>query len=172
MKKILLGLLAVIGLVGCSNGAVAQIKVGDKVPLFSLTDQNGKVFNMADVAGKRRIVIYFYPKDDTPGCTKEACSFRDNKALFAEYNTDIVGISAQDVESKKAFAEKYQLNFSVLADEGNKVRKMFAVPSDLGIIPGRVTYVVDESGVVVFIYNSQTDAEAHVTEALKFVKGL
>ena len=99
MKKILLAVMAVIVLVGCSDGAVAQVKVGDKVPIFSLTDQNGKVFNMADVAGKRRVVIYFYPKDDTPGCTKEACSFRDNKALFAEYNTDIVGISAQDVSS-------------------------------------------------------------------------
>jgi peroxiredoxin Q/BCP len=114
------------------------------------------------------LVIYFYPKDDTPGCTKEACSFRDSYESFQDMGARVIGISADDVASHKAFAVKYRLPFDLLSDPGNAVRKQFGVPADLfGLIPGRVTYVFDRQGVCVKVFNAQLQAEQHMTEALK-----
>jgi thioredoxin-dependent peroxiredoxin len=150
-----------------------KIEVGSSVPQFELYDQNGKLFSLASVIGKKNLVIYFYPKDDSPGCTKEACSFRDQFDVFNEADALIIGISGQSVESHKKFAEKYRLNFTLLSDEGDKVQKLFGVPVNfLGLVPGRVTYIVDKSGKVVFIFNSQTQAEKHVEEALRILKSL
>ena len=119
------------------------------------------------------MVIYFYPKDDSQGCTKEACSFRDQFEVFTEADAVIIGISGQSVKSHKKFAEKNRLNFTLLSDEGNKVRKLFGVPANLfGFIPGRVTYVTDKSGKVVYIFNSQVEAEKHVDEALRILKSI
>ena len=118
-------------------------------------------------------MIYFYPKDDTPGCTKEACYFRDEYDVFEKADALIIGISGQSVDSHKKFAEKYHLNFTLLSDEENKVRKLFGVPVNLfGLLPGRVTYIIDKSGKVVYIFNSQTQAKRHVDEALRILKGL
>jgi thioredoxin-dependent peroxiredoxin len=150
-----------------------KIEEGSQVPLFTLPDQNGKEFALKSVIGKKNLVIYFYPKDDSPGCTKEACSFRDQFEVFNEADAMIIGISGQSVESHKKFAEKYHLNFTLLSDEGDKLRKSFGVPENfMGMIPGRVTYVVDKSGKVVFVFNSQTQATKHVDEALRILKGL
>lgn len=150
-----------------------KIEVGSLVPEFSLPDQNGKLFSANSVIGKKNLVIYFYPKDDSPGCTKEACSFRDSFEVFNEAEAVIIGISGQSVESHRKFAEKYRLSFTLLSDEGDKVRKMFGVPVNfLGLLPGRVTYIADKSGKVVYIFNSQTQAEKHVEEALRILKGL
>jgi peroxiredoxin Q/BCP len=149
------------------------IKVGDNIPVFSLPDQNGDSFNLKKVLGTKKLVIYFYPKDDSPGCTKEACHFRDLFEAFNESDALIIGISGQSVESHKRFAEKYRLSFTLLSDRGNKVRKMFGVPSNaLGLLPGRVTFVTDRTGKVVYIFNSQSQAERHVDEALKILKEL
>jgi len=118
-------------------------------------------------------VIYFYPKDDSPGCTKEACSFRDQFEVFKEADAVIIGISGQSVESHKEFAEKHRLSFTLLSDVGNKVRKLFGVPTNLmGLLPGRVTYIADKKGKVIFIFNSQTKATEHVDEALRILKEL
>ena len=150
-----------------------KVEVGSTIPEFELTDQNGKLFSINSVLGKKNLVIYFYPKDDSPGCTREACSFRDQFEVFTEADAIIIGISGQSVQSHRKFAEKYRLNYILLSDEGNKVRKLFGVPTDfLGLLPGRVTYVADKTGKVIYIFDSQTQAERHVDEALKILKEL
>lgn len=148
-----------------------KIEIGSKVPEFTLKDQNGNTLNILDYIGKKNLVIYFYPKDDTPGCTKEACYFRDMYDVFNDADAMIIGISSQSVESHKRFAEKYHLNFSLLSDEGGKVRKMFGAAS-LGFIPGRITYIVDKNGIVIYIFNSQSEAEKHVDEAMRILNEL
>ncbi len=150
-----------------------EIKTGSTIPQFSLKDQNGNMFDINSVLGKKNLVIYFYPKDDTPGCTAEACSFRDQFEVFTEADAVIIGISGQSVESHKDFAEKHRLTFTLLSDEGNKIRKLFGVPTNfLGLLPGRVTYVADKTGKVIYIFDSQTQATKHVDEALRILKEL
>ena len=150
-----------------------KLVLGSTVPKFELKDQNGKLFNLETVLGKKNLVIYFYPKDDSPGCTKEACSFRDQFEVFADADALIIGISAQSVESHLEFAKKHRLNFTLLSDMGNKVRKLFGIPSNFfGLIPGRVTYVINKEGKVAYLFNSQTQAEKHVDEALRILQEL
>ncbi len=148
-----------------------KITIGSTIPEFTLPDQNGNLFNINSVLGKKKLVIYFYPKDDSIGCTKEACSFRDQFEVFNEADAMIIGISGQSVESHKAFAKKHRLSFTLLSDKGNKIRKLFGVPANLfGLLPGRVTYVADKSGKVIYIFNSQAQATKHVDEALRILK--
>ncbi|MDP4291262.1 MAG: peroxiredoxin [Bacteroidota bacterium] len=150
-----------------------KIEKGSTVPGFTLPDQDGNLFDISTVLGKKNLVIYFYPKDDTPGCTKEACYFRDQFEVFKEEDAIIIGISGQSVESHKEFATKYKLNYTLLSDEGNEIRKRFGVPANLfGFIPGRVTYIVDKKGKVVYTFNSQSQATQHVDEALRILKEL
>jgi peroxiredoxin Q/BCP len=150
-----------------------KVEVGSKIPMFELHDQDGNLFKIEDVVGKKNLVIYFYPKDDTPGCTKEACTFRDSYEVFEQEDAMVIGISGDSVESHKEFARKYNLNFTLLSDKENKVRNLFGVPkSFLGLIQGRVTYVVNKQGVVVLMFDSQLQAEKHVEEALKILKKL
>jgi peroxiredoxin Q/BCP len=149
------------------------IQIGDMIPEFTLPDQDGKLCDIKNVIGTKKLVIYFYPKDDSPGCTKEACYFRDLFEVFKEADAEIIGISGQSVASHKKFAAKYRLSFTLLSYAGNKIRKLFGVPtSAFGILPGRVTYVADRAGKVVYIFNSQVQAERHVDEALKILKEL
>jgi thioredoxin-dependent peroxiredoxin len=167
----------ILSVSGCAqtsnNEKMDQIEKGSKVPSFTLKDQNGKLYDIQNVLGKKNLVIYFYPKDDSPGCTKEACYFRDQFEVFTQADAMIIGISGQSVESHKKFAEKYHLSFTLLSDEGNNVRKLFGVPTNmLGAIPGRVTYVVDKTGTVVYVFNSQSQATKHVDEALRILKEL
>lgn len=150
-----------------------KVVVGSKIPKFELLDQNGKIFNIDSVLGKKNLVIYFYPKDDSPGCTKQACSFRDQFEVFRDADALIIGISEQSVESHLAFAKKHRLNYTLLSDNGNKIRKKFGVPgSFLGVLPGRVTYIVNKDGEVVYMFNSQLKAKKHVEESLRIIKGL
>jgi peroxiredoxin Q/BCP len=152
---------------------MSKIKIGSSIPAFTLPDQNGNLFDINTVLGRKNLVIYFYPKDDSPGCTKEACSFRDQFEVFKEADAVIIGISGQSVKSHKEFAEKHRLSFTLLSDEGNKIREQFGVPSDLlGLLPGRVTYIADRTGKVIFIFNSQTKVTEHVDEALRILKEL
>ena len=156
-----------------SDPDMKKIEVGSTVPQFTLDDQNGTPFSINSVIGKKKLVIYFYPMDDSPGCTKEACAFRDQFEVFKEADAMIIGISGQSVESHKKFAEKYHLSFTLLSDDGDKVRKLFGVPVNfLGMIPGRVTYIVDKPGKVVYVFNSQIQATKHVDEALRILKEL
>lgn len=146
--------------------AQGQLKAGDKVPSFTLQDQNGQTFDISSVLGKQPLIIYFYPKDETGGCTAEACSFRDSYEQFTSRGAKVIGISGDNVASHKKFAEHHRLPFTLLADEGNKVRKQFGVPKKL-FIPGRVTYVVDRQGVITYVFNNLMDGPKHVTEALE-----
>lgn len=149
------------------------IVVGSTIPSFSLKDQNGNAFDINSVKGIKNLVIYFYPKDDSPGCTKEACSFRDQFEVFSQADAVVIGISAQSVKSHLDFANKHRLNYTLLSDEGNEVRKLFGVPTNLfGLLPGRVTYIVNKEGKVVFIFNSQLQAEKHIEEAIRILKTL
>lgn len=162
-------MLLTLAIFGFGSTAKSQITNGSKVPDFELKDQDGKNFKLSDALAKGPVVVYFYPKDDTPGCTKEACSFRDSFEQFKDEGVQVVGISADDVASHKKFAEKYKLPFTLLSDEGNEVRKLFGVPKTM-MLPGRVTYVLDKNGVVVHQFNSMTKAEQHVEEAIAAVK--
>jgi len=154
-----------------NNISMKRIEVGSSIPEFSLPDQDGKLFDIASVVGKKKLVIYFYPMDDSPGCTKEACSFRDQFEVFSEAGAMVIGISGQSIDSHKKFADKYHLNYTLLADIGDKIRKLFDVPTNLlGLLPGRVTYITNLNGKVVYIFNSQSQATQHVDESLRILK--
>lgn len=147
-----------------------SLKVGDMIPDFSLPDQDGKMLHIRDVIGKKQLVIFFYPQDGSLYCTREACYFRDLNDVFDENDAIVMGISGQSVESHKEFSEINQLNYTLLSDTNDLVRKKFGVPSILfGLMAGRVTYVADKSGKIVYIFNSQTKVQKHADEALKII---
>ena len=147
------------------------IKAGDRAPDFTLPNQAGSPIKLGDLLSKGPVVLYFYPKDDTPGCTAEACSFRDAYEDFKEAGAEVVGISSDSAGAHRAFADKHRLPFTLVSDEGGKVRKLYGVPGNmLGLVPGRVTYVIDAGGVVRHVFNSQLNPTKHVREALDVLK--
>ncbi len=148
------------------------IAVGDKAPDITLPDASGNPVSLKDFQGKKTVVLYFYPKDDTPGCTKEACSFRDSYTVFQEAGAEVIGVSSDDAASHRKFADRYQLPFTLLSDTNNQARKAFGVPSTFGLLPGRVTYVIDKDGIVRHIFNSQLNFQGHIEESLKIVQSL
>jgi thioredoxin-dependent peroxiredoxin len=148
------------------------VKVGDHAPDFTLISQFGDNVTLSEYLGKKSIVLYFYPKDESPGCTKEACSFRDSYQQLADLGAEVLGVSGQSMESHMAFASHYGLPFVLLSDKDNKVRMLYGVPATMGIIPGRVTYIIDKKGVVRHVFNSQTQAQRHVEEAKRTLEEL
>lgn len=151
---------------------MTSIKAGDPAPNFSLPSQSGKIVSLQDFLGKKCVVLYFYPKDDTPGCTAESCAFRDRYEVFQEAGAEVIGISADSPDSHQRFATKYQLPFTLLSDADNQIRKSYGVPPTLFVLPGRVTYVIDKEGIVRHVFDSQFDFKAHVEEALKTLQGI
>lgn len=143
------------------------VKVGDTAPDFTLSSQSGTPVSLRDFRGKKAVVLYFYPKDDTPGCTKESCGFRDSYEVFKTAGAEVIGVSADSPDSHQRFTVKYQLPFILLSDNGSQVRKLYGVPSTFGLLPGRVTYVIDSQGVVQHIFNSQLNFQGHIEESLK-----
>jgi peroxiredoxin Q/BCP len=149
---------------------MGKIKIGDSIPTFTLLDQNNVEVKIKNKVGTP-LVIYFYPKDDTPGCTREACGFRDDFEDFADLGAEIFGISSDSPRSHKRFAEKYRLNFTLLSDSKKEVEKLFGVKRNLfGLLLERVTFVVDKEGIVRHIFNSQFEAKKHVQEALNILQ--
>lgn len=146
------------------------IKVGDKAPDFELERQDGGFFRLYETLRTKNVVLYFYPKDSTPGCTKQACEFRDQYEVFEEQGAEVVGISSDSVESHQRFEQVYKLPFTLLSDKGGQIRKMFGVPRKLGLLPGRVTYIIDKEGAVRYIFNSMTKPLEHVTTALEVLR--
>ena len=142
-----------------------SVGVESNAPDFALPSQWGEMINLSDFLGHKPVVLFFYPKDDTPGCTKQARAFRDGYKEFGKLDAEVIGISSDSVESHNGFAEKHSLPFLLLSDEGGKVRKLYGVPSTFGLFPGRVTYVIDEEGVVRHVFASQLGVEKHVEEA-------
>lgn len=148
-----------------------SVKVGDIAPDFTLPSQSGEPVSLRDFRGKKSVVLYFYPKDDTPGCTAESCAFRDSYEAFTEAGAVVIGVSADSPASHRQFAAKYNLPFILLSDTNNQLRKLYGVPAAaFGLLPGRVTYVIDKEGVVRHIFNSMMNFKAHVDESLKTLK--
>lgn len=146
------------------------IEVGDKVPDFTLLSQTGESVTLSDLIGKKNIVLYFYPKDKSKGCTRQACEFRDKYEVFTDLGAEVIGISSDDIKSHESFADEYNLPFILLSDEKNIVRKLFGVKSTFGIIAGRVTYIIDKKGIVRHIFSSQFQPKKHIKEALDAIK--
>jgi peroxiredoxin Q/BCP len=148
------------------------IQVGDKAPDFTLPSQTGESVRLSDRLSERVVVLYFYPKDETRGCTAEACAFRDSYEVFAEAGAEVIGVSPDSVGKHAAFAGNHKLPFTLLSDVGGQVRKSYGVPATLGVLPGRVTYVIDRTGTVRHVFNSMTNIGRHVDDALAVVREL
>lgn len=147
-----------------------KINIGDKAPLFTLPDKDGTEIKLADYIGDKILILYFYPKDETKGCTTEACTFRDRYELFQKAGAEVIGISGDSLESHTQFASKYKLPFLLLSDVTNEVRNQYGVKATFGLIPGRVTYVIDRKGIVRHQFVSQFNPKKHVDEALKVIE--
>ena len=148
------------------------IQVGDKAPDFTLPSQSGDQVRLSDRLGERAVVLYFYPKDNTKGCTAEACAFRDSHEVFTAAGAEVIGVSSDSVDRHAGFADHHSLPFTLLSDQGGEVRKRYGVPAVLGVIPGRVTYVIDRSGTVRHVFSSLTNIGGHVDDALAVVKSV
>jgi peroxiredoxin Q/BCP len=149
-----------------------MIGVGDRAPDFEVPLADGSRVRLAELLARGPVVAFFYPKDQTPGCTAEACSFRDAYAAFSDGGAQVVGISSDSTASHAAFAQAHGLPFPLVSDTGGTVRKAYGVPKTLGILPGRVTYVIDRAGIVRLVFNSMFEPQKHVAAALDVLKTL
>jgi peroxiredoxin Q/BCP len=147
-----------------------RIKVGDPAPDFTLPSQSGEMVSLRDLIGKKIIVLYFYPRDFSAGCTAEACAFRDNYEVFKDAGAEVIGVSSQSVDSHKKFASANTLPFILLSDEDGKVKKLYGASSAFGLIAGRITYIIDKKGIVRHVFSSQLNPTKHIEEALRIVK--
>ncbi|MCP4195377.1 MAG: peroxiredoxin [Planctomycetaceae bacterium] len=149
---------------------MANISVGDKAPDFVAVTTSGSNVSLNDFLGDKALVLFFYPRDNSPICTKEACSFRDSYEQFVQAGAEVIGVSSDSTNSHQEFAEQYQLSFPLISDSDGKLRKQFGVPATLGLLPGRVTYVIDRDGIVRLIFSAQFASEEHVRKALQAVE--
>jgi peroxiredoxin Q/BCP len=145
---------------------------GDRAPDVALHLHTGKTVPLSDLYRDRVVVLFFYPKDNTAICTKEACAFRDSYEKFVEAGATVVGVSSDSAESHERFADKHRLPFLLATDEGGSLRRAFGVPKTLGFLPGRTTYVIDRQGVIRSIFNAQFAADRHVQAALDAITAL
>lgn len=146
------------------------LRVGDFIPHFTAKSASGSDFDSANVIGRKPVVIYFYPKDNTRVCTMQACSFRDQYEDFKTLGAEVIGISGDSIQSHQKFSTQYQLPFILLSDSNTKIRNLFGVPRDLlGLIPGRVTFVANQQGKITMIFNSML-GEIHIKKALEALK--
>ncbi|MCU1329353.1 MAG: Peroxiredoxin [Bryobacterales bacterium] len=147
---------------------MSDLKTGQPAPDFELKDQNGHPVRLSQFRGQSPVVLFFYPKDDTTGCTIEACSFRDETPRFDAAGARVIGISSDSAQSHARFAAKHNLPYTLLADPGAKVRALYGASGLLfGLIPGRITFVIDIHGIVRHVFSSQTQFQGHVEEALR-----
>lgn len=149
---------------------MAPLKVGDPAPDFTTTSQDGTQISIADYRGHRGVVLFFYPKDGTAICTKEACAFRDSYEKFAAAGVEVIGISSDTNESHQKFAQDHHLTFPLISDRDGSLRKLYRVPTSWGVLPGRVTYVIDQDGVIRLIFSAQLASDEHVQQALHALK--
>ena len=148
-----------------------NVKVGDKAPDFTLLSQTGESVTLSQLLGKKNIVLYFYPKDGTKGCTQEACEFRDKYEVFTDLGAEVIGVSSDDVASHGSFVREHNLPFILLSDSDKKIRELYGVKSTLGV-PGRVTFIIDKKGVVRKVFSSQLQPKKHINESLETLKNL
>ena len=145
--------------------------VGAVAPDFTLPDQRGTAVRLNDFRGKN-IVLYFYPKDDSPGCTAQACAFRDSYEVFTDAGAEVIGVSADSTAAHQAFATRHHLPFTLVSDADGTLRKAYGIKRTLGLIPGRVTFVIDRDGVIRHVFGSQFQTTKHVDEALAVLRTL
>jgi len=172
LNKYLLAILPALCMLNFSAAGQSSNKslaVGDHIPSFSLHDQDGKLFNSTDAVGKNILVIYFYPKDESMVCTKEACSFRDDFDQFTKAGAKVIGINGGTVASHKEFQQHYKLPFTLLSDPGDKVYNLFGVKNRL-FMSGRETFIIDLKGKIVYKYEAMLEGKAHADNALQFIK--
>jgi len=148
---------------------LSGVRVGDVAPDFTLPDQRGRLVRLHDFTEKKNVALYFYPKDGTPGCTAEARAFRDAYDAFNAADTEVIGVSSDSVKSHGRFATNERLPFLLLSDPDGAVRELYGVERTLGILPGRVTFVIGRGGVVRHVYSSQLRATQHTREALQAI---
>lgn len=148
-----------------------MLRKGDSLPQLELNNQAGELVPLANFIGKQPVVIYFYPKNNTPGCTAEACSFRDSYEAFQELGAEVIGISGDSVSSHQKVAEKRSIPFVLLSDSRRKAEKAFGVPRNLfGVLPGRVTFIFNKEGKVIHTFNSASNPTKHIKESLDALK--
>jgi len=146
-----------------------KVQVGDPAPDFTWAAQSGEQVRLSDFRGHQVVVLFFYPKDGRAICTKEVCAFRDAYDQFAEAGAVVMGVSRDSAERHNAFSNRHNLPFSLLSDTDGSLRTAFGVPKTLGLLPGRVTYVIDKEGVVRLVFSAPMTADRHVSEALRVV---
>ncbi len=144
------------------------VKEGEQAPDFTLTSDEGKQVKLSDYKGVSNVILYFYPKDETPGCTKEACNFRDNISKFKDMNAEVLGVSVDDVDSHKDFKKNESLNFTLLADPDKTVTKEYGVLNAIGMA-SRVTFVIDKQGIVKKIY-PKVDPSENYKDLLDYLR--
>lgn len=150
-----------------------KIEVGSTAPDFTLPDQNGAPVRLSDRTARRAVVLFFYPKDNSAGCTAEACSFRDSYQDFQDAGAEVIGISGGTLESKQQFVRNNRLPFTLLNDADGRVEALYGVEKSLlGLIRGRITFVIDQQGIVRHKFESMINMDAHAKEALKVVQAL
>jgi peroxiredoxin Q/BCP len=150
--------------------ASAGVHVGDPAPDFTLPSAKGEPVHLGDFRGVSEVVLFFYPKDNSPACTAEACSFRDSYEAFREAGAEVIGVSADSEASHRKFSDRNRLPYRLLSDADGSLRTLYGVPKTLGFIPGRVTYLIDKQGIVRHIFSSQLQPTRHVEEALRVLK--
>lgn len=149
-----------------------KVQVGDQAPESTLTTHTGEQVRLSDFRNEKVVVLFFYPKDGTAICTKEACAFRDAYDQFVEAGAVVIGVSGDSAESHSAFAARHNLPFHLVSDIDGSLRRAFGVSKTFGLLPGRVTYVIDQDGIVRLVFSAQTAASRHVSEAIRVVAGL
>jgi peroxiredoxin Q/BCP len=151
---------------------MSELQLGDRTPDFTWVAQSGEQVRLSDFRRRKVVVLFFYPKDGSAICTREACAFRDAYDQFAEAGAVVIGVSGDSAESHSAFATRHNLPFYLVSDEDRSIREAFGVPKSFGLLPGRVTYVIDSEGVVRLVFSAQLTADRHVSEALRVVEEL
>lgn len=149
---------------------VPNFKIGEIAPDFTLNNQDGNPVSLSDFHGKSNVVLFFYPKDFSPGCTAQACSFRDNYEDFTDMDAVVIGVSSDSVESHKRFLDKHLLPFTLLSDPKGKIRSLYGSTKAFGLLPGRYTFIIDKSRVIRHIFTSETNMKKHVDEALRILR--
>lgn len=151
---------------------MSRVQAGDPAPDVELALYTGQTVSLKEYRGEHPVVLYFYPMDGTPVCTKQACAFRDAYEQFAEAGAVVIGVSGDSPQSHRSFADRHRLPFLLATDKDRALRRAFGVPKTLGMLPGRVTYVIDREGIVRHVFRSALGADRHVTEALEVVRNL
>lgn len=151
---------------------MTALEIGSTAPNFTLPDHNNNPVSLSDFRGKKSVVLFFYPKAFTGGCTAEVCAFRDSHEVFQEAGAEVIGVSQDSVATQDSFAQRYHLQYKLLSDKGGMVWKQYGIPKWMGLLPGRVTFVIDREGVIQHIFNSQLNFKEHVNEALHTLKTL